>query len=140
MTGPRTFVLAAALLALEPAHAATVLADVVGVRNGHGHVLVALCTKATFLRPHCPWRGEAPAAAGTVRVRIENVPAGLYAAQAFHDEDDNGKLERSMLGLPKEAMGFSNDARLRMGPPRFDDAAFTVAPAGTTITFHLRYY
>ena len=38
---------------------------------------------------------------------VPNVPPGTYAAQAFHDEDDNGKLDRTLLGLPKEAMGFS---------------------------------
>ncbi len=131
--------LACALLA-HGARAATVLVTVADVRNDHGHVLVALCTRANFLHPHCPWRGRAPAQPGQVQVRIDNVPPGTYAAQAFHDENDNGKLERSILGLPKEAMGFSNDAPMRLGPPKFDTASFTVGPQGTTIRFSLRYF
>jgi uncharacterized protein (DUF2141 family) len=130
----------ATLLAAAPAHAATVLVTVNNVRNDHGHVLVALCTKANFLHPHCPWRGRAVAQPGTVVVRIDNVPPGLYAAQAFHDENDNGKLERTMLGLPKEAMGFSNDAPMRMSPPSFDAASFSVTAKGAAITFKLRYF
>ena len=138
----RGLLFGAACLAVmcSPAAAATVVVTVTNVRNDHGNVLVALCTKATFLRPHCPWRGHAAAQRGQVEISIENVPPGTYAAQAFHDENGNGKLDRSMLGLPKEAMGFSNNAPMRMGPPRFDAAAFIVAPQGTSIGFALRYF
>ena len=128
------------LCSLHAARAATVLVTVSGVRNDHGQVLVAICAKANFLRPHCPWRGSAPAHLGDVLVRVDNVPPGTYAAQAFHDEDGNGVLERSILGLPKEAMGFSNDAPMRMGPPRFDTAAFDVGAKDAAIGFKLRYF
>ena len=130
----------ALLLGTQGAHAATVLVTVSNVRNDHGQVLVAVCTKASFLRPHCPWRGRSPAKPGDVLVRVEDVPPGTYAAQAFHDEDGNGVLERSILGLPKEAMGFSNDAPMRMGPPRFNTAAFDVGAKDTAIGFRLRYF
>ena len=128
------------LLAVHSAHAATVLVTVSNVRNDHGQVLVAICTKASFLRPHCPWRGRSLAKPGDVLVRVDNVPPGTYAAQAFHDEDGNGVLERSMLGLPREAMGFSNNAPMRLGPPRFDTAAFDVGAKDTAIGFKLRYF
>jgi uncharacterized protein (DUF2141 family) len=121
------------------AWAASVQVTVQGVRNGHGSVLVALCTSAEFLRPHCAWKASTPAAAGTVTLRIDGVPPGTYAAQAFHDENGNGRLDRSLLGLPEEGMGFSRDAPMRMGPPRFEDAAFQVAPSGTAVALHLRY-
>jgi uncharacterized protein (DUF2141 family) len=121
------------------AWAASVQVTVQGVRNDHGSVLVALCTSAEFLRPHCAWKASTPAAAGTVTLRIDGVPPGTYAAQAFHDENGNGRLDRSLLGLPEEGMGFSRDAPMRMGPPRFEDAAFPIAPAGAAIAFRLRY-
>ena len=129
------------VLACGDARAAVVEVSVQGVRNDHGHVLVALCTKAEFLHPHCAWRGRAAAKAGTVVVSIPDVPVGTYAAQGFHDENDNGRLDRNILGLPKEAMGFSNDAPMRMGPPKFDMAAFEVGAGPVTrIGFSLRYY
>jgi len=31
-----------------------------------------------------------------------------------------------MFGVPQEAFGFSNDARGSMGPPDFEEAAFTL--------------
>jgi uncharacterized protein (DUF2141 family) len=128
------------VLSVLPAQAATVVVDVHGVRNDRGHVLVALCTKADFLQPHCRWKGSVPAVPGTVAVTIKDVPPGRYAAQAFHDENDNGTLDRNFFGLPKEAMGFSNNAPMHLGPPRFDTAAFTVGSAPTELNFSLQYF
>jgi uncharacterized protein (DUF2141 family) len=123
-----------------PAQAATVVVDVNGVRDDRGHVLVALCTRADFLQPHCRWKGKAPAKVGHVTISIQNVPPGRYAAQAFHDENDNGTLDRTFFGLPKEAMGFSNDAPMHLGPPRFDAAAFAVGTDAVQIGFSLHYF
>ena len=128
------------VFAAMSARAATVEVTVDGVRGTRGDVLVALCSRAEFLRPHCAWRGHAPAHPGSVVVTIADVPPGLYAAQAFHDENGNGRLDRNILGLPKEAMGFSNDAVMHMGPPRFDAAAFQVAGDVAHIAFKLHYY
>ncbi len=137
----RTLLLAAALCAITTAaQSATIDVTVQGVRNNHGRILVALCTKAEFLHPHCAWRGHTAATPGDVHVTIANVPPGTYAAQAFHDENNNGILDRSILGLPREAMGFSNNAPMRMGPPRFEIAAFPVTAPVTAITFKLRYF
>ncbi len=73
-------------------------------------------------------------------VTIDDVPPGLYAAQAFHDENGDGLLNRNILGLPKEAMGFSRNAPMRLGPPRFADAAFAVGDDVTRVAFTLKYF
>jgi uncharacterized protein (DUF2141 family) len=136
----KVFWVLGALLAATTAHATTVVVTVRGVRNDHGHVLVALCTKADFLQPHCHWKGRTRAMQGTVQVTIKNVPPGQYAAQAFHDENDNGTLDRNFFGLPKEAMGFSNNAPIHLGPPRFNVASFPVGAADVQIAFALKYF
>ncbi len=129
-----------ACLAAPPVQAATVFISVTGVRNDHGSIRVALCTKAEFLHPHCAWKANAVAVQGTTELSIPNIPPGTYAAQAFHDENNNGKLDRNILGLPEEAMGFSNNAPIYFGPPRFDVAAFIVGNTDTHISFALRYF
>jgi uncharacterized protein (DUF2141 family) len=126
--------------AAAPARANTVLVTVTGVRNSHGHVRVAICSKADFLKPHCAYTGKAPAATGDVLVTVENVPPGTYAAQAFHDEKDTGRIDRTLLGLPEQGMGFSNGARMFFGPPRFTAAQVTVADPVTRIVMPLRYF
>lgn len=120
--------------------AATVTVEVGNVRSARGHVRVAICRRETFLKPHCPWQGAAPAQAGTTAVIVSGVPPGTYAAEAYQDEDDSGTLRRTFLGLPAEGMGFSNDARMMFGPPRFDDASFSVGEGPTGIRLRLRYY
>lgn len=119
---------------------ASVLVEVRQVRDARGHVLVALCTQPTFLTASCPYYAAAPAAAGTVAVRIDGVPPGSYSAEALHDDNDSKKLERTFFGLPSKGMGFSRDAPMRFGPPRFGDAAFKVANAATAVVVTLHYY
>ncbi len=132
--------LACAVGAPLPCLAADVAVTVTGIRNDHGQVLVAVCERANFLQPHCSWMGRAAAHEGDVLVVIPGVPPGTYAAQAFHDEDANGRLERSFLGLPKEGMGFSHDAPMHFGPPQFDAASFVVGTKTVRIAFRMRYF
>jgi uncharacterized protein (DUF2141 family) len=136
------WLLAALLLAACPAwaEAGELEVTISGIHSAAGHVLVAVCDQATFLQETCRYKGRVPAAVGTVVVRIAGVPPGTYAAQAYADENDNGKIDRNFLGIPTEGLGFSNDARIRFGPPSFADAAFVVGPAGGRIQFALRYY
>ena len=63
--------------------------------------------------------------AGSVTYRYEVAP-GTYAIGIFHDVNLNNRLDNYFFGVPKEQYGFSNDARGFMGPPSFNDAAFSV--------------
>jgi len=54
------------------------------------------------------------------------LPAGEYALSVFQDVNDNGKLERNFIGIPKEPAGLSNNVRPRFGPPRYKDARFSL--------------
>ncbi|WP_299362720.1 DUF2141 domain-containing protein [Winogradskyella sp.] len=39
---------------------------------------------------------------------FENVPYGVYAVAFFQDENENGKLDSNLIGIPKEPVGASN--------------------------------
>lgn len=54
------------------------------------------------------------------------LPPGEYALSVYQDVDDDGKLKRNFIGIPKEPAGLSNNLRPRFGPPKFEDAKFTV--------------
>lgn len=66
-------------------------------------------------------------AADTVTIVFRDVPPGRYAVALLHDENNNGKADRAAMMIPREGFGFSRDAKVRFGPPRFGDAAFDVA-------------
>ena len=78
-----------------------------------------------------------PAAETAPTVRLD-LPAGTYAIRAFHDVDGDGRLGTNPFGLPVEPYGFSNDAKVKMGPPSFEAAAFTVAPGENAQALTLR--
>jgi uncharacterized protein (DUF2141 family) len=60
------------------------------------------------------------------------LPAGEYALSVFQDVNDNGKLERNFIGIPKEPAGLSNNLRPKFGPPRYKDALFTITSGAVT--------
>ena len=134
----RALVLAALALPL-PAHAARLDIELAGIGNDRGLVRVAVCAPATFTTRNCPFTGAAPAKPGSVVVSVPDIPPGRYAVQAYHDEDGNGRLRKGLFGLPAEAIGFSRDARIRLGPPSFEDAAIDVAEPVTATRLRLRH-
>lgn len=126
--------LSVAALAALPTRAAPVEIAVTGVTEARGHVRVELCTKDTFLTSTCPYQGDAPATIGATVVKIAEVPPGEYAAQVFHDETDQGVVHQNLLGIPREKIGFSNDAPVHLRGPRFREAAFSVGSELQRIT------
>jgi uncharacterized protein (DUF2141 family) len=116
----------------------TIEVAVSGVRNASGQVKVDVCTQATFLKD-CPWTGRAPAHAGTVIVEVHGVPPGRYAIQAFHDANNNGECDQGLFGIPREGVGFSNDAFRGLSRPRFDDAAFDFSGGRLRLALKLRH-
>ncbi len=128
----------AAALAQVPGR--TLVINVGNVRTAKGTVHVDICPQDKFLKDDCPWSGDAPARLGTTQVIVRDLPPGQYAAQAFHDENGNTKVDRALFGIPKEGVGFSNDARISFGPPRWKNAVFGFNGATATIGFSLRYF
>jgi uncharacterized protein (DUF2141 family) len=118
----------------------TLTLDVSNVRNAKGRVHVDICPETSFLKEDCPYSATAPARIGTTVVTVTGLPPGRYAAQVFHDENLNNKVDRVIFGLPKEGVGFSNDAPIRMSPPKWRDAQFDFAGGAQTISLKIRYF
>lgn len=127
----------AAVAGAAPVAAGDLTVVVTNVRNAKGVVHVDLCRQAEFLKD-CKLFAEAPSVTGTTTVRLRNVPSGDYGIQATHDENDNHKVDRGLFGIPKEGIGFSNDAPIGLGPPKWKDAVFSIA-GDKTVTLKMRY-
>lgn len=72
----------------------------------------------------------------TVHV-FDGVPPGEYAVGAAHDENDNGKIDTGVFGIPVESLGVSNDP-FSLGPPSFESAKFKVGAAPVRLVIRLR--
>ncbi|MEH6592802.1 MAG: DUF2141 domain-containing protein [Halioglobus sp.] len=55
-----------------------------------------------------------------------HLPPGQYAISIYHDSNDNGELDTNFIGIPKEPVALSNNARPKFGPPKYEDAVFTL--------------
>ena len=109
------------------------------VKDNEGLLMVALFnTEETFTSK--PWRGDKPGASkGTMHVYFNDVPPGNYAIAVYHDANSNSKMDKNLLGVPKEGYGFSNDVMGSFGPPSYEDAQ--IQWTGTeTYTIHLKYH
>ena len=82
--------------------------------------------------------GDQPIVDGTSTFVIEALDPGTYGVSAYHDRNDNDRLDTGFLRMPKELFGFSNDAPPRMGPPSFEACAFPVEGEETAITITMR--
>ncbi|RUT69166.1 DUF2141 domain-containing protein [Flavobacterium cupreum] len=58
-------------------------------------------------------------------VTFTGIPKGEYGISTYHDENNNGKLDKNMMGIPSEDYASSNNAKGFMGPPSYKDAKFT---------------
>ena len=56
-------------------------------------------------------------------VTIKNLKQSNYAIAIFHDKNSNNKFDK-FLSIPNEKYGFSNNAPVFFGPPKFEEAAF----------------
>jgi len=75
--------------------------------------------------------------AGERTAAFDGLPAGDYAAKAFHDVNGDGEMNFNPFGLPVEPYAFSNNAVGNMGPASWERARFTVSGA-TAQTIVLR--
>jgi len=130
-------------LAFQPAaHAADITAVVGNVTQDTGSIMLGLFDNAQSF-PKTPVKGVKVNASernaqGQVRLVLQDVAPGDYAASAYQDLNGDGKLNTNLMGLPTEPYGFSKNARGAFGPPDFKDAAFTVPAQGVTIELQVK--
>ena len=73
----------------------------------------------------------------TTKVVFNDLPTGKYAIAAYHDKNNNKKLDKNQLGIPQENYGFSNNARRTFSAPSFEEASFMVS-THKTININLK--
>lgn len=69
---------------------------------------------------------------------FEGVGAGTYAIAVLQDLNDSNSLDKNRLGIPKEPLGFSNNAKIRFRAPTFDEAKFEFDGTAKTLDVSVR--
>lgn len=117
--------------------------SVKAVRSAKGHMLVSLYrdNKGYPDNPSAAYRkAQVDISNGEASVLFSGLPAGEYAVSILHDENDDQKMNKNNLGLPREGYGFSNNVVGAFGPPSWNRARFSHRSQSlTTIQIRVRY-
>jgi uncharacterized protein (DUF2141 family) len=116
--------------------------EISGLRNDKGRVLCALFSSAEAF----PKKAEKAVARLTSKIAerqatcdFSGIAPGTYAVSVVHDENSNGKLDTNFVGMPREGVGASNDAKGHMGPPKFSAASFHYEGGRLDLKIHVNY-
>jgi uncharacterized protein (DUF2141 family) len=108
------------------------------IRSTQGHVQVAvMSSEAAWNGEGSPVAGRKVAVTGQELVLKFDLPAGSYAVQVLHDENDNNQLDANLMGIPTEGYGFSNNPQV-MRRATFSEARFEVGDAPAAMVIRLR--
>jgi uncharacterized protein (DUF2141 family) len=81
--------------------------------------------------------GMVVATSDTSELMLTNIASGEYAVAVYADINGNNKLDSNFLGIPKEPIGMSRNAKGRFGPPSFAEAAFKITDGVNTMPIQL---
>jgi uncharacterized protein (DUF2141 family) len=101
-----------------------IIVSVANISSEEGKVYFALFNEDNFLNK-APLQAEASEIKdGLAQVAFTEVPPGTYAITAYHDKNENQKMDFEATGIPTEAYGVSNNQMNLYGPPLWEDAKF----------------
>ena len=103
-----------------------IIVKVEQINSAEGSINVAVFnSEKTFLKT--PFLTQsADAKTGEMIFEFEEVPNGEYTISIYHDMNENGELDKNLMGIPNEPYGVSKEGKSMFGPPSYQDALFTV--------------
>jgi len=119
-----------------------------GIKNEQGSILVyihdnqdsyysddnLLTESITFFR-----KKKIKAIASKMTIVFDDIPAGRYAITSYHDEDDDGRLDRMFIpmGMPSESYGSTNGSVALLSKGSFEEALIEVKEPKTSVAVKL---
>ena len=105
----------------------TLTITVTGLSPNEGQIIVSLFDEEKqYLKQPLSTLRESIHDGDTLDVEFANLKAGLYAVSMFYDLDNDGELDTGMFRIPKEPIGFSNNARGKFGPAKWQQTNFQI--------------
>ena len=115
------------MLAAAPMYAQVVLeVTVTNFKDRGGSLVVALFDSEKKFLKHAFATTTLQFEGDSATVVFQDLLPGDYALSAFHDVNDNKRLDTNVLGIPTEGFGFGNNAMGLFGPPTFKSAKIVV--------------
>jgi uncharacterized protein (DUF2141 family) len=116
--------------------------EIVGIRNNNGRIGINIYnSKEGFPNEHSKAIKTEfiPIKNNEATITFTHLKEGYYAVSIFHDENNNKKIETNWIGIPREGVGASNNAKGKFGPPKFIDAKFMLDDKEQTVIILVAY-
>ena len=126
--------LSTCLIAAPLASASDLTVTVEGIAKQQGSIMLGLFDEASYEGDGAVDGANLTVEGTSVTVTFEGLEPGEYAVRLYHDVNDDGEMNTNPFGMPTEPYAFSNDAKGRFGPAKWDDAKFSVEAEGTAHT------
>ena len=115
-----------------------------GIKSDKGSIVLILCNSQDMYQSELDKYGEisdtsfrsvsAEIKSNSFEWIFEDIPYGEYALMLYHDENNNGKLDKNAMEQPKEPYAFSNNARApARSPPKYEKVKFSVDQPSVTL-------
>lgn len=108
-----------------------------------GVIRLAVFDSAEGLEAEEPFFGkiiEFETSENSILAELGELPRGAFAIGAYHDLNNNGKLDRNLFGVPTEPYGFSGEIVSKWRAPEWDEVALTKDKCQQKIQLQLRYW
>lgn len=97
---------------------------ITGIRSNKGAVIISVYKDQESYRKEQPFKKmsfeKKNIRNGSLQLMLYLQP-GVYGITLIDDENSNGKIDKNLIGMPKEGFGFSNFNLEKMQKPSFDD-------------------
>jgi|688.fasta_scaffold940524_2 uncharacterized protein (DUF2141 family) len=123
------------------ANAIDITINVQGIRNKNGKIAALVFSNQNGFPSEVAKalaQARIDAVTGNATISLKNVPAGKIAITILHDENNNGKMDKNIVGIPKEGVAMTGKP-LGNRPPKFDEAVIECT-ANKTLTLTLKYW
>lgn len=139
MTKTKTFAAAliAALMVAPAATAGTLTITLEDIKKTQGSISLGVFDEAGYESGQAVNGANITVDQATETVTIEGLEPGFYGIKMYHDVDGNGEMNANPFGMPTEPYAFSNNAKGRFGPAKWDAAKFEVTAEGAVQTISI---
>jgi uncharacterized protein (DUF2141 family) len=113
-----------------------------GIKNAAGSLKVVLYgpdPESFLVKGARADKEREPAQKGSMTMCLAAPMEGKYAVVVYHDENDNHKFDRNLIGLPTEGFGVSKNPSLFLAAPNFEESSFDVTGDVTHVDIDMKY-
>ena len=113
-----------------------------GLHSDAGHITITIYpddAKRFLARGGKLFKTSVPAHRPLTTACVLVPAAGYYAISVYHDENDDHHFNRTLIGLPDEGYGFSNNPKTLIGLPSLSDVRVEAKAGDNPFAIALHY-